>query len=150
MQPQGEILALLHQPHSPWGSALVSATALGKFPTWGELFVPSQNMRWVLVPTHKFPGNGRFLPTLRIVKQLLAPADRFLSGGRGRYPHPPRTMGQVPAPPSEFPSRESHPHFPGPVQWVPTPTDGFPSCGSYLNHPRTARISSGSHWQNSQ
>jgi hypothetical protein len=116
----------------------------------GGLSVPSQNMWWVLVPTHKFPGNGRFLPTLQIVEQLLAPADRFLSGGRGRYPHPPRTMGQVPAPPSKFPSRESHPHFPGPVQWVPTPTDGFPSCGSYLNHPRTARISSGSHWQNSQ
>lgn len=87
---------------------------------------------------------------LWIVGQLLAPADRFLSGGRGRYPHPSRTMGQVPAPPSEFPSRESYPHFPGTVQWVPTPTDGFSSCGSYLNHPRTVRIGRGSYWQNSQ
>lgn len=150
MQPQGEILVLLHQSHSPWGSALVSDPALGKFPTGRELSMPSQNMRWVLVPTLKFPGNERFLPTLWIVGQLLAPADRFLSGGRGRYPHPSRTMGQVPAPPSEFPSRESYPHFPGTVQWVPTPIDGFSSCGSYLNHPRTVRIGRGSYWQNSQ
>lgn len=51
-------------------------------------------MGLALVPTHKFPGNEMFLPTLQIMGQLLAPADRFLSGSRGRYPHPPRTMGK--------------------------------------------------------
>ena len=36
VQPQGEISALLPWPQSPWGSSMVSALPVDKFPSWGS------------------------------------------------------------------------------------------------------------------
>lgn len=86
VQPQGEISALLPWPQSPWGSSMVSALPVDKFPSWGSYLHLLGTVAHILAPTGRFPSSKSFLCTPRTARQILAPADGLSSSESNLHP----------------------------------------------------------------